>query len=83
MGETWIPATFKVCPCDLFTVTVNATFSGNCSRLNWKGKLLGIMGIRGIKTCSPFEVPVKTVAFIKLRPNSVIRSLVPLHNLGH
>ncbi|GFX61607.1 hypothetical protein TNCV_5110941 [Trichonephila clavipes] len=48
-----MPATFKVWPCDLLIVIENATFNGNCRRLKLNGKLLGMIGMRGIRTLSP------------------------------
>ncbi|GFU79860.1 uncharacterized protein TNCV_577401 [Trichonephila clavipes] len=51
-------------------------------RLKLNGKLLGMIGMRGIRTLSPLASPVKIVDFTICLPNSVIRNRVPLHNLG-
>ncbi|GFV08758.1 uncharacterized protein TNCV_2488301 [Trichonephila clavipes] len=45
-------------------------------------KLLGMIGMRDIRTLSPLASPVKIVAFTICLPSSVIRNRVPLHNLG-
>ncbi|GFX61828.1 uncharacterized protein TNCV_1383261 [Trichonephila clavipes] len=77
-----MPATFKVWSCDLLIVIENSTYNGNCRRLKLNGKLLGMIGMRGIRTLSPLASPVKIVDFTICLPNSVIRNRVPLHNLG-
>ncbi|GFX39894.1 uncharacterized protein TNCV_2646571 [Trichonephila clavipes] len=77
-----MPPTFKVWPCDLLIVIVNATFNGNCRRLKLNGKLLGMFEMCGIRTLSPLASPVKIVAFTICLPSSVIRNRVPLHNHG-
>ncbi|GFX23979.1 hypothetical protein TNCV_2730841 [Trichonephila clavipes] len=63
------------------SVIENATFHGNCRRLKLSGKLLGMIGMCGIRKLSLLSSPVKTVAFIKCFPSSVIRNRVPLHIL--
>ncbi|GFS84720.1 uncharacterized protein TNCV_4608231 [Trichonephila clavipes] len=77
-----MPATFKVWSCDLLIVIKNATFNGNCRRLKLNGKLLVMIGMRGIRTLSPLASPIKIVAFTLCLPSSVIHNRVPLHNLG-
>ncbi|GFV82321.1 hypothetical protein TNCV_3443111 [Trichonephila clavipes] len=77
-----MPATFKVCPCSFLTVIENTTFNGICRRLKLSGKLLGMIGKRGIRKLPSLASPVKNVAFTICLPSSVIRNRVPLHNLG-
>ncbi|GFV66736.1 uncharacterized protein TNCV_1646151 [Trichonephila clavipes] len=77
-----MPAAFKVWPCDLLIVIENATYNGNFRRLKLNGELLGMIGMRGIRTFSPLASPVKIVTFTICLPSSVTRNRVPLHNLG-
>lgn len=56
--------------------------TGNCKRLNSNGMSVGISGIRGMSTISPFAVPVNIVASIKFDINFFTANLVPLHSFG-
>ncbi|GBL77827.1 hypothetical protein AVEN_197084-1 [Araneus ventricosus] len=47
----------------------NAILKGNCNLLNLDDKSVDIIGIRGIKTLSPFAMPVITVARAIFRPS--------------
>ncbi|GBM20630.1 hypothetical protein AVEN_230226-1 [Araneus ventricosus] len=58
----------------------NASLTGSCSLLKLNGRSVGIKGIRGIKTVSPF--PVNVQASITLGNVSLAQSLVPLHSFG-
>ncbi|GBO34535.1 hypothetical protein AVEN_202461-1 [Araneus ventricosus] len=60
----------------------NANFKGNCHLLNWDGKSFGIIGMRGIKTLSPFAMPIITVARTTFGPRCVICNRVPMRSLG-
>ena len=51
------------------------SFIGNCSILNWKGKLIGIVWIRSIREVSTAEDPVKIV-LINLRLFNVAKAYV-------
>ena len=69
-------------PCDLLIVIENANRIGNCTRLKQKGMSVGTMGIRGIKTSSPFPFPVNNVPSITLGSNLLMHNRVPLHRIG-
>ncbi|GBN11911.1 hypothetical protein AVEN_263877-1 [Araneus ventricosus] len=56
----------------------NASLTGSLFKLN--GRSVGIRGIRGIKTVSPFPFPVKVVASITFDNVFFTQSLVPLHS---
>lgn len=49
------PATLRDWPCALLIVIQKANLIGNCRRLNWNGKLVGMTGIRGMNTSDPDE----------------------------
>lgn len=52
------PAMQSNCPCGLLIFIAKAKCTGNCSRLNVKGKSMGIIGMRGISTSSPLHFPL-------------------------
>jgi hypothetical protein len=56
--------------------------TGNCNRLNSNGMSVGIRGIRGMSTNSPFALPVNILASIKFGINLFTANLVPLHSFG-
>ena len=76
------PHTCNDCPCALLIVIANASCTGNCKRLNSNGVSVGIMGMRGSSTFSPWCFPVKIVASIIFFINFFTDSLVPLHSRG-
>ena len=55
---------------------------GNWSLLNSKGRSDDIIGIRGMKTSSPFVAPVIMVAWMMWDISSLTTSRVPLQSLG-
>ncbi|GBM61542.1 hypothetical protein AVEN_129187-1 [Araneus ventricosus] len=59
-----------------------ANFKGRCCLQNWDGKSFGIIGMSGIKTLSPFSIPIMTVACTTFGPKCVICNRVPLQSLG-
>jgi len=65
----------------LFIVIFKQLFTANWTRSKSKGYLLGIIGIRRMKTISPVPDPVKIVASIILYINHVTLNRVPLHSL--
>ena len=77
-----IPATLSDWPWALLIDIAKAKRTGNWRRLNSNGISLGIMGIRGINTSSPFEQPVKIVDSITWGIRLFTQSLVPLQSLG-
>lgn len=48
------PVISNICSWVLLIVIENVVFTGNCTLLNWNGKSVGMIGIRGIKTFFPF-----------------------------
>lgn len=76
------PAIVNDWPCALLMVIAKARRKGNWSRLNWNGKSLEIIGIRGISTSSPLNLPPMIVASIKFGEQFLMVNLVPLHNFG-
>jgi hypothetical protein len=59
-----MPATFSDCPYALLIDIADVRRAGNCSRLNSNGISVGIIGIPGRNTSSPFVQPVRMVASI-------------------
>ncbi|GFW64512.1 hypothetical protein TNCV_2820931 [Trichonephila clavipes] len=61
-------------------VIAKASRTGNCKRLNSNGISVGIIGIRGNRTSSPLNFPVKIVASIAFHCVIIFltESLVPL-----
>ncbi|GFV09943.1 hypothetical protein TNCV_4884771 [Trichonephila clavipes] len=59
-----------------------ASRTGNCKRLNSNGISVGIIRIRGNRTSSPLNFPVKIVASITLFIIFLTESLVPLQSRG-
>ena len=76
------PTTLRVWPWDLLIVIAKHTLTGNCRRLNWKGKSDGMRGMRGMRTVSPRAQPVKMIASMKCLWRDLTWSLVPLQSLG-
>ena len=64
-NSRFIPHTSKDWPWDVLTDIANAGHTGNWRRLNSKAKSVGISGILGISTSSPFKLPMILVASIK------------------
>ncbi|GFU32387.1 hypothetical protein TNCV_2009261 [Trichonephila clavipes] len=76
------PHTCNDCPCALLIVIAKASRTGNCKRLNSNDISVGIIGIRGSRTSSPLNFPVKIVASITLFIIFLTESLVPLQSRG-
>ncbi|GBL60349.1 hypothetical protein AVEN_171567-1 [Araneus ventricosus] len=60
----------------------NDIFKGICYLLNRDDKSFGVIGWRGIQTCSLLPISVITVAFTTFVPRCVICNRVPLRSLG-
>jgi len=75
---------FKGCPWLLLMVIAKHRETGNCTRLNSKGKveLFGIRGIRGMMISWPAWMPWEIFASMLLAESLVITHLVPLVTLG-
>lgn len=78
----FMPHFLNVCPCDLFTVILNANLIGNWSLLKLNGISVLINGILGINTIFPLSLPVIILASIILFLSCLTHRRVPLHNFG-
>jgi hypothetical protein len=76
-----MPTRSNVWPCDLLSVTANASMIGNCVLFKLKGRSesAGDMVIRGRNTLRPLCFPAAMTARMTLSRSSFTINIVPLH----